>query len=130
MKHATQISRRGFLQAGALGSAALAAAQIPRSALAAGTAPASDPSHGLKLGMASYTFRKFTLDQTISMTREVGLKYIALKDVHLPLKSTTEDRMPAPKKIKQAGLTLMGGGVISMRNTEPELHDLFDCAKH
>jgi hypothetical protein len=40
------------------------------------------------LGLASYTFRKFNLDQTLAMTRRLGLKYIALKSFHLPLEST------------------------------------------
>ena len=40
------------------------------------------------LGIASYTFRMFTLDQAIAMTKRVGIGKLALKDVHLPLTSS------------------------------------------
>ena len=59
------INRRRFLQAGLLGTTALAA--LPKGALAAVTKPQRDPFDGLKLGMASYTLRKFPLDQAIAM---------------------------------------------------------------
>ena len=36
------------------------------------------------LGLASYTFRKFTTEQTIAMTKRLGLKYISFKDFHMP----------------------------------------------
>ena len=88
--------------------------------------PARKPDDGLKLGMASYTYRNFTLDQAIAMTREAGLKYINLKDVHLPLKSTKEERRAARAKIEAAGLKLMGGGVIYMKNNEEEIKNIFD----
>ena len=40
------------------------------------------------LGLASYTFREFKLAETLTMTRRLGLEYIALKSFHLPLEST------------------------------------------
>jgi inosose dehydratase len=125
-----EFNRRDFLKAGMIGSAALAVSK-PMLALAPAdaAAPAKDNTHGLKLGMASYTFQKFTLDQAISMTREVGLKYIALKDVHLPLKSTREQRIEARQKVEAGGLELVGGGVISMKNDEAAIRDVFDYAK-
>ncbi len=49
--------------------------------------------------------------------------------MHLPLKSTREQRREAQEKIKAAGLTLMGGGVIYMKNSEAEIKSIFDYAK-
>jgi sugar phosphate isomerase/epimerase len=121
------INRRRFLQTGLLGTTALAA--LPKDALAAVTKPQRDPFDGLKLGMASYTLRKFPLDQAIAMTKQAGLKYINLKDVHLSLKSSREERQDARKKIVDAGLTLMGGGVIYMKNNDEEIRAVFDYAK-
>jgi inosose dehydratase len=122
------INRRRFLQAGLLGTTALAAA-LPKDALAAVTKPQRDSFDGLKLGMASYTLRKFPLDQAIAMTKQAGLKYINLKDAHLSLKSSREERQEARKKIEDAGLTLMGGGVIYMKNNDAEIRAVFDYAK-
>jgi sugar phosphate isomerase/epimerase len=80
------------------------------------------------LGLASYTLRKFKLDETLAMTKRVGLKYICFKSFHLPLDSTEAEIKAVAAKVKKAGLRLYGGGVISMRN-EREVHRAFDYAK-
>src|SRR5271157_3011374 len=123
------IHRREFFRAGLLGAAALGAAGWPAALRAGATKPERDPAVGLKLGMASYTLRKFTLEQAIAMTRQVGVKYINLKDVHLPMKSTTAERQEARRKVEDAGLQLVGGGVIYLKNKEDEIRAAFDYAK-
>jgi inosose dehydratase len=80
------------------------------------------------LGLASYTFRKFSLDQTLTMTQRLGLKYIALKSFHLPLESTGAEIKTVAAKVESAGLSLYGGGVIYM-NSDAEVHRAFDYAK-
>ncbi|MHC4255120.1 MAG: sugar phosphate isomerase/epimerase family protein, partial [Planctomycetota bacterium] len=82
----------------------------------------------IRLGVASYTFREFNLDQTIAMTKRLGLKYIALKSFHLPMDSTEEQIKSAAKKVKQAGLVLYGGGVIYMKD-EQQVEQAFKYAK-
>jgi sugar phosphate isomerase/epimerase len=130
MARSAEMNRRDFLKAGVLVSGVLAlSGPMPAFARAEASAPAKDKTHGLKLGMASYTFQKFTLDQAISMTREVDLRYIALKDMHLPLKSTREERVEARKKVEAGGLELVGGGVIYMKNDEAAIREIFDYAK-
>jgi sugar phosphate isomerase/epimerase len=80
------------------------------------------------LGMASYTFRKSNLEQTIAMTRRLGLKYICLKDFHLPLKSSKEEIEKAAAKVKDSGLVLYACGVIYMK-TEADVQQAFEYAK-
>ena len=121
--------RRRFLKTGLLGSAALASIASSSALIAGVTKSEKDPTHGLKLGVTSYTFRKFNLDQAIAMTKEAGVKYISIKDVHLPLKSTAAERQAARKKIEDAGLILTGGGVIYMKNNADEIRRIFDYAK-
>src|SRR5438093_1335124 len=129
MNTLNRLSRRHFLQTSLAASAALAATFPTRTHAASLTKPERDPFHGLKMGITTYTFRKFTLDQAIAMTKEAGAKYISLKDMHLPLKSTTAERQQAHRKVEEAGLTLMGGGVIGMKNNEAEIRAAFDYAK-
>jgi sugar phosphate isomerase/epimerase len=125
-----QIDRRHFLQNALLGSSvALAAATLGGSAAAAVTKPKRDPDDGLKLGIASYTFLKFDLDQTIAMTKQAGFKYINLKDRHLPLNTTAAQRQAVRKKIEAAGLKLMGCGVFNMKNNGSEIQRIFQYAK-
>jgi sugar phosphate isomerase/epimerase len=119
------MNRRRFLQTGALASLACAG---PHASPSFGQAE-KDPYRGLKMGVASYSLRKFTLDDAIGMTRELGLKYICLKDVHLPLKTTLAQRQEARKKIDAAGLVLLGGGVIYMKNQEEDIRNVFTYAK-
>src|SRR5215472_16197439 len=97
MKHLRNLNRRHFLQASLLSSTALAAA-LPNTLGAAVTKPNRVPDDGLKLGMASYTLRKFSLDQAIAMTQEAGVHYICLKDMHLPLKSSPAECLEARRK--------------------------------
>ena len=128
MKDSSSINRRRFLQTG-LAATALVAATVPRRSFGAVTKAERDPFHGLKMGLTTYTLRKFTLDQAIEMTKQAGVKYISLKEVHLPLKSTPEQRKEARMKVEAAGLTLMGGGVIYIKDNEDEIRNVFEYAR-
>jgi sugar phosphate isomerase/epimerase len=129
MKDALSFNRRQFLKSGLISSAALSTLSLPTISNAGAVKSPRDVFDGLQLGMASYTLRKFTLDQVIDMTKQAGVKYLCLKDMHLPLKSTKEERQAARKKIEDAGLVVAGGGVIYMKNNEAEIRSYFDYAK-
>ncbi len=129
MINSTALTRRRFLHSGLLGSAAVAVSSFQTSTPAALIKPEHDPCHGLKLGMTTYTLRKFNLDQAIEMTKSAGVKYISLKEMHLPLKSTPEERQRARQKVEAAGLVLMGGGVIYIKNDEADIRNTFEYAK-
>src|SRR5260221_10598339 len=122
------VDRRSFLKAGLVGSLAWGGAGSAHRLLAEVTKPQKALFGGLKLGMASYTFRKFTLEQAIEMSKQAGAVSISLKDVHLPYKSTPAERQEARRKVEAAGLFLASGGVIPMKNNESEVRDLFEYA--
>jgi len=127
-------TRRQFLQTAGIGAAAsLAGASgcLGQDKLPAGEEQDSHkPANKkqLKLGLASYTLRKFKLDEVLAMTQQVGLKYICLKSFHLPLKSSADQIHQAAAKVKEAGLVLYAGGVIYM-NSEAEVNRAFEYAK-
>jgi len=121
-------SRREFLTVAAAGTAAVLVTGNASSQRQAAIAAATPQSARFELGLASYTLRKFSLDQTLQMTKRVGLKHIAFKDVHLPMNSTPEQIQEAVAKVKAAGLDLYGGGVIYMNN-EQEVSRAFEYAK-
>ena len=123
------LNRRRFLQTTVLASTALSAATLKPSASAAVTRQPRDPFHGLKVGMTTYTLREFSLDEAIKMTKDAGVKYISLKSMHLPLKSTPAQRQEARKKVEAAGLVLMGGGVIDIKNDPDDIRNTFEYAK-
>jgi sugar phosphate isomerase/epimerase len=129
MDRTSPLSRRGFV-----GLAASAAALAPF----AGRAPRAhaqpsdsgpDPWLGLKVGVASYTFSRLPLDVTIAGIRRVGVHYVSIKEAHLPLKSTAEQRKAVVAKFREAGITPLSCGNISMRGGESELRNAFEYAR-
>jgi sugar phosphate isomerase/epimerase len=83
----------------------------------------------LKIGLTSYSMRKQTLDQVIEFCREAEVKYLNLKNVHLPLTATSEQILAARAKVEAAGITITGGGVIGMFNNEDEVRKTFEYAR-
>jgi len=113
-----QIARRGFL----FGAASLAA--MPAARLAA--AESSD----IKLSVASYSFREFQRDLAIKYTKELGVKYIDIKEFHLPQNDSKKDLQAGRKKFDAAGLTVVGGGNISLKEEDVDgLRPHFEYAK-
>ncbi len=129
MNTSALFNRCHFLRNSVLGSAFIGAAGLQQSSRAALTKAERDPCAGLKLGVTSYTLRNFSLDQAIAMTRHAGVKYISLKDMHLPMKSTSGQRKEARQKIEAAGLQLLGGGVIYLKNNAADIQAAFDYAR-
>jgi inosose dehydratase len=120
-------SRRSFLK---MAGVAAAAGALPLStALTQGSQEKREKTAlPFDLGIASYTFRMFTLDQAIAMTKRVGIGKLALKDVHLPLTSSPQEVAAVLAKMKSAGVTLSSCGVVYMK-TEAEVERAFAYAQ-
>ncbi|MCG8306590.1 MAG: TIM barrel protein [Cytophagales bacterium] len=83
----------------------------------------------LKLGLASYSLRKFDQAQTIAMAKRAGLKYMCFKSMHLPLDASTSDLKAGAQHVKDAGMKLYGGGVIYMKD-KSQVDQAFEYAKN
>jgi len=120
-------SRREFLQL--LGAGAIAGS-MPRIALSGRERPTDSgrstiPYH---LGIASYSFRAFSLDQVIEMTKRLGITRLTLKDIHLPLSSSDDEIRSVQGRIRSAALELSSCGVVYMNNEE-EVRRAFHYAR-
>src|SRR5215216_4519749 len=82
-----------------------------------------------RIGIASYTFRKMSLDDTIKALQRLNLNYISIKDFHLSLKSNKDERQLAVQKLKAAGITPLSCGNITMENDEANIRTAFEYAK-
>src|SRR5204863_102659 len=82
-------------------------------------------SAALKLGLASYSMREFTLDQALDMARQMGVRYMTFKDVHVPRTDPPEATRALRKKIEAAGITIMGGGTITIPNNPAQIRKEF-----
>jgi sugar phosphate isomerase/epimerase len=123
---ATRLSRRAFL--GTSAAAAVWSASASRLSAQAGAPPA--PGGGLKLGVASYSLREFPLDRALEMARVLGIRYMTFKDVHVPRTDPPEATRALRQKIEAAGITIMGGGTITLPNDPAQIKKDFEYAKN
>jgi len=120
----TRFTRRGFL-----GSAAAAAGVALAPAFPARAAAAA-PKGTLRLGVASYSMRKFSLDQTLAMAKTLGVTSMTFKDVHIPRTDPPEVTKALRARIEAAGITVAGGGTITLPNDPVEIRKNFEYAKN
>jgi sugar phosphate isomerase/epimerase len=120
------LSRRGFLAAG---PAAVTVAGLAPRAIAQQPGSAGDPWLGLKIGIATYTFSRLPLDSAIAGVVRVGINYASIKDAHLPLKSTADQRREVAKRFRDAGITPLSCGVVTMNDSEADIRNVFEYAR-
>jgi sugar phosphate isomerase/epimerase len=115
-----KMRRRGFL-------ATLAAGGI---ATRQGFAAAEPTPGGFKLGVASYSLRKFNRAAAISMIKQLRTPYVNIKEFHLPIRSTPAEVVAGRKEFEDAGLIILGGGNISFqKDDEDDFRHKFEYAK-
>jgi sugar phosphate isomerase/epimerase len=122
------IDRRQFLKKAGFTAGTAAAAFGPAVFGRAAAPPDIFAPGGLRLGIASYTFRAFGLAETLAMIRRLGVKRVSLKSFHLPLESSRDQIRAIAAQTRAAGLELYGGGVIYM-TSEAEILQAFEYAK-
>jgi sugar phosphate isomerase/epimerase len=113
-------SRRTFLGASA---AALAASRT-------GLGAANEDPREFKLGIASYSLRKFSRAQAIAMLKQMNVKLVNIKDVHLAMNSSPEEIRAGRKEFEDAGFVIEGGGNISFpKDDDQDIRSRFEYAK-
>ena len=118
------IDRRSFIGLGALalcatGSKALAAASC--------CAEKTCKKVPFKLGVAGYTYNKFSIDETLAFLERLDVHYLCIKNFHLPFDSTPAQIAEFKKKCADHGVTGYGVGPIYMASDE-EAKKAFDYA--
>ena len=122
------IDRRSFLGLGALamcamGSKTLAQAPAP----CASTGCCKKGKVPFKLGVAGYTYNKFSIDETLVFLEKLDVHYLCIKNFHLPFDSTPAQIAEFKKKCADHGVTGYGVGPIYMASDE-EAKKAFDYA--
>ncbi len=124
----TTLSRRNFVQSGALMAAACVASSAKPSFAEA--LPVSGKPTPIKLGVCSYTFRDFTRAQMLGYLKELNLTDLNVKDVkdHLPMDPTLEAQAVAD--YAAAGIKLHAAGAIYFpKDDETDIRSKFDYCK-
>jgi sugar phosphate isomerase/epimerase len=133
----TNRSRRRFFGTAAAAAAWTSLGRVSGAESATGSATASAeraPAGGtggrLKLGLASYSMREFPLDQALAWAKLMDVKYMTFKDVHIPRTDPPEATRALRAKIEAAGITIMGGGTITIKNDPAQIKKEFEYAKN
>ena len=121
-----QTSRRGFLGAAA-GIAGLSAATVTPA-----SARIEPEPWGIKVGIASYSFRSFDRAKAIEMAKALQTPWLSVKDVHAKIGSPPEELKAAREEFAAAGLKVTSGGNVDMTKakTAEDLRALFEYAKN
>jgi sugar phosphate isomerase/epimerase len=113
-------SRRSFLAASA-GAVALSGT--------ASSAIVDDPND-FKLGVATYSLRKFSRAQAIAMLKQMHVKYVNIKEFHLPVDSTPDEIKAGRKEFEDVGFIIEGGGNVSFsKDDDQDIRHKFEYAK-
>jgi len=124
----TTLTRREFIKWTGTGTAAAVAGPLLGSNLRVQDLKEPSRTEVFNLGMASYTFREFGLEDTLAMTKRLGLEHICFKSFHLPLESSLGEVESIANRIRKSGFDLYGCGVVYM-TTEDEVERSFDYAR-
>lgn len=110
-------NRRNFI-----GRTSLAAAAAISTTFANSMSPQPKKKNGkeaaLQVGIAGYTFAKFSLEEAIAMMQRLDVRNLSVKDFHLPIDSHQEKINAVMSKFKEAGINVYAVGVIYMKTRE------------
>jgi inosose dehydratase len=119
-------SRRQFLKLA--GTGVLAAGATSLYAYPATPVSVDKAVNTFSIGMAGYTFAKFSVESTIEMMKRIGVTNLSLKDFHMPMNSTQEQIEAVINKFKSAGINVYTVGVVYMK-TKESVDQAFEYAK-
>ena len=124
-------TRRKFVQKGLLGIAAAGLAGGAFASTKQGKEAVSRTAKGFdfNLAIAGYSFVKFGLDDALAMMKRMDVRYLCIKDFHLPLTSTDAEIAAFHQKLADSGVTGYGVGPIYMTKSKEEIDAGFEYAK-
>ena len=127
----SKLQRRQLLKAGAFAALVPTFQCISLACFRSSSQGERDVWHGLKVGVATYSLRELPIEEAIQAVKKVGLKYVSIKNVknHIDLSHPMEERKQRAQMFRDAGLTLLSVGNVSMRKGEEEARQAFEYAR-
>ncbi|MFP5081584.1 sugar phosphate isomerase/epimerase family protein [Pedobacter sp. JCM 36344] len=119
-------TRKSFLKTGIIGVAATIASKL--STFSAQNTVINIDNGSLRLGMAGYSFLNFKLDKSLEMMTKLDIRYLCIKDFHLPYMSTDTEIADFQSKLKVANVIGYAVGPIYTK-TKTEIDKAFEYAK-
>ena len=126
-------SRRNFVKKAGAGLLAMSVSSVflNEELYAAAPEKKTKKEDLFKVGIAGFSFRHFTLDQTLEMMQRVGVNYLCIKDFHLPYNATKAECDAFHAKLKSKGIIGYAVGPINLASMKNEqmIDDAFEYAK-
>ncbi len=90
-----------------------------------------DPDYaGFKMAMATYTLRRFGLEDALKLTREAGLRYADFNPTaHMKITDDAGALAGYREKLKNAGVTMLSFGVVYFEKKSEDNKKIFEFAK-
>ncbi len=117
--HSSTLSRRHWLTASA---AAVAAASLPRTVLAA-------PAAQAKLGIQMYSLRGYNLNEALQHAADLGFAQVEFYGGMLPIDSTPDQIAAVKKRVADLGMSISAHGVNSIGGDAAANRKLFEFAQ-
>jgi sugar phosphate isomerase/epimerase len=121
----SQLSRRRFLQLTSVAAGSVVGLRTVVSA----EDKKSDPYGGFKLGVQSYTFRRFTTEQALKRTKDLGLHYIEFYREHANPNGTQEQTDALKRLCQSYEITPIAFGVERFTKNHDANRKLFEFGK-
>ena len=119
------ISRRHFLRT----STAAACGLLATPALLPAEDKKDERFGPFAIGVQSYTFREFDLEQCLKRIQELGLHYAEFYNKHIPFDSSPDQIKAILKTCKDYGVAPAGYGVLPFTNKHDQNKKAFDLGK-
>jgi len=114
----TSTNRRTFLTAAATMAAAVKIPDIQARTVAG----------DLKIGVASYSLRKFSRAAAITMLKQLKVSDVSIKSFHLPYELPAAEVTSGGNEFREAGINVLSGGNIDLKKPDT-LRAMFEYAK-
>jgi sugar phosphate isomerase/epimerase len=80
--------------------------------------------------VASYSLRELGRADAIAAIQDLRTPYVSIKSFHLPYESTQEELASGRAEFEDAGLTIVGGGVITLQEEDDDdIRSYFEYAR-
>lgn len=120
------INRRSFLR----GTGAVLAAGLAGAGEGAAKDKERDPFGGFRVGVQSYTFRNFNLEQALARTQKLGLRSIEFCNLHVNPRSTEKQIRAVKNLCREHRITPIAFGVERFTKDNAANRRLFDFARN
>ena len=128
------VSRRGFLKAGAVATAAVSSGSLSwlpstQAAEPAGSAAGGGAYGGFKMGIQSYTLRDFKVAEALEISKKLGLHFWESFPGHIPVGTVPKYIAEQNELLGASGVKLVAYGVVGFDGNESKAREVFEFAK-